>query len=71
MIKTVKGYCHDDSDKGLYEPNVVKATRSVLRRVQGRNLLFLSDKGTCMVPRRGEMRNHLFLFDNTQYFFHH
>ena len=63
ILKTVKGYYHADSDKGLYEPNVVKATRSVLRRVQERNLLFLSDKKRRTVPRREEMSNHLFLFD--------
>ena len=64
ILKTVKSYYHADSDKGLYEPNVVKATRSVLRRVQERNLLFLSDKETHTVPQRGEMNNYLFLFNN-------
>ena len=64
ILKTVKGYYHADSDKGLYEPNVVKATRSVLRRVRGRNPLFLSDKGISTVLRREDWSNLILLSDN-------
>ena len=44
ILKIENYYYLTDSEKGLFEPDVVKATRPVLKRVQGRNPLFLSDQ---------------------------
>ena len=32
ILKTEKDYYHDDSNKGLYNPNVDKTTRTVLKK---------------------------------------
>ena len=42
-LKIVRFYWLNDLDKGLFEPYVLKGTRTVLRRVRGSNASILSD----------------------------
>ena len=55
--------CLNDLDNGLFEPYVLKGTRTVLLRVRGSNASILSDKDTRWVLRRGGMSNHSDLSD--------
>ena len=49
--------CLIDLDNGLFEPYVLKGTRTVLLRVRGSNVSILSDKGTRWVLRRERRSN--------------
>ena len=55
--------CLIDLDNGLFEPYVLKGTRTVLLRVRGSNVSILSDKGIRWVLRRGKESNLLVLSD--------
>ena len=51
-LKIVRFYRLNDLDKGLFEPYVLKGTRTVLWRVRGSNASILSDKASRTVLRR-------------------
>ena len=53
IILLIEKLCYlKDLDNGLFEPYVLKGTRTVLRRVRGSNASILSDKWVRMVLKK-------------------